>query len=424
LGLSKIKQLIIGIFVKIFRMIKVVKLFPPLIEAVEKALVEIFIENRKADKAIAGILKSNPKWGSRDRGFIAENTYEIVRNWRLVNFLAGRVDVENQRAGTYREIIGIWLIIKGYDISNSPLFEKIDVESILAKKHETQKDRKVFYSVPDWMDTYISKEIGESWDKELEALSQQAEVYLRVNTTKIAKADLIALLKTKDVEVAEVKGVESALRLVKRLNVFSLEEFRKGFFEVQDAGSQMISELLDIQPEHRVIDACAGAGGKTLHMANIMNNKGRIIALDVEEHKLVELKSRAKRNGLSNIETRLIESKTIKRLKETADRLLLDVPCSGLGVLKRNPDAKWKLKEEFLTEIQEVQASILENYSKIVKHGGKLVYATCSILPSENEIQVQKFLLNNPDFKLLTERKLSPYHDGFDGFYMALIERE
>ena len=400
------------------------KLFPPLIEAVEKALVEIFIENRKADKAIAGILKSNPKWGSRDRGFIAENTYEIVRNWRLVNFLAGRDDIENQRAGTYREIIGIWLIIKGYDISNSPIFEKLDAEGILAKKQETQKDRKVFYSVPDWMDAYISKEIGERWDNELKALSQQAEVYLRVNTTKISKADLIALLNTKDVEVAEVKGVESALRLVKRLNVFSLEEFRKGFFEVQDAGSQMISELLDIQPEHRVIDACAGAGGKTLHMANIMNNKGRIIALDVEEHKLIELKSRAKRNGLSNIETRLIESKTIKRLKESADRLLLDVPCSGLGVLKRNPDAKWKLKEEFLTEIQQVQANILENYSKIVKHGGKLVYATCSILPSENEKQVQKFLLNNPDFKLLTERKLSPAQDGFDGFYMALIERE
>ncbi|MCP9769786.1 RsmB/NOP family class I SAM-dependent RNA methyltransferase [Lacihabitans sp. LS3-19] len=405
-------------------MIKVVKLFPPLIEAVEKALVEIFIENRKADKAIAGILKSNPKWGSRDRGFIAENTYEIVRNWRLVNFLAGRDDVDNQRAGTYREIIGIWLIIKGYDISNSPLFEKIDAESILAKKQEAEKDRKVFYSVPDWMDAYISKEIGENWDKELEALSQQAEVYLRVNTTKISKTELIALLKTKDVEVAEVEGVESALRLVKRMNVFSLEEFRKGFFEVQDAGSQMISVLLDIQPEQRVIDACAGAGGKTLHMANIMNNKGRIIALDVEEHKLVELKSRAKRNGLSNIETRLIESKTIKRLKETADRLLLDVPCSGLGVLKRNPDAKWKLKEEFLTEIQAVQANILENYSKILKHGGKMVYATCSILPSENEKQVEKFLSNNPEYKLVTEKKLSPAKDGFDGFYMALIERE
>ena len=185
----------------------------------------------------------------------------------------------------------------------------------------------------------------------------------------------------------------------------------------------MISELLDIQPEQRVIDACAGAGGKTLHMSNIMKNKGRIIALDVEEHKLVELKSRAKRNGLSNIEPKLIESKTIKRLRDTADRLLLDVPCSGLGVLKRNPDAKWKLKPEFLEEIKQVQATILQDYSKILKSGGKMVYATCSILPSENEKQVEKFLANNPDYFLIKDNKVSPAKSGFDGFYMALIGR-
>ncbi|MCP9746894.1 RsmB/NOP family class I SAM-dependent RNA methyltransferase [Lacihabitans sp. CS3-21] len=402
-------------------MSKVIKLFPPLIEAIEKALVEIFVENRKADKAISGILKSNPKWGSRDRGFIAENTYDMVRNWRLINYCYGEDDVSNKLTGTYRELIGIWLIFKGYDLSSSTLFGKIDIEKINERRLEADKDRRIKFSVADWMDEKISEEIGEAWPAELEALSNQAEVFLRVNTTKISKEDLIKLLQEKDVEVSEVEGVESALLLKKRMNVFSLEEFKKGFFEVQDAGSQMISELLDIQPEQRVIDACAGAGGKTLHMANIMKNKGRIIALDVEEHKLVELKSRAKRNGLSNIEPKLIESKTIKRLRDTADRLLLDVPCSGLGVLKRNPDAKWKLKPEFLDEIKQVQATILQDYSKILKSGGKMVYATCSILPSENEKQVEKFLANNPDYFLIKEKKVSPAQTGFDGFYMALI---
>ena len=405
-------------------MSKVIKLFPPLVEAVEKALVEIFIENRKADKAISGILKSNPKWGSRDRGFIAENTYDIVRNWRLINYCAGIESVENKLPGTYRDLIGIWLTFNGYDISNNTLFGNLDFKQIADRKKTAESDRKIKYSVPDWMDKRISEEIGEAWDKELEALSQQAEVYLRVNTTKVSKEELMKIFAEKDVQVAEVEGVSSALLLKKRINVFSLEEFRKGFFEVQDAGSQMISEMLDIQPEQRVIDACAGAGGKTLHMANIMANKGRIIALDVEEHKLVELKTRAKRNALSNIETRLIESKTIKRLRETADRLLLDVPCSGLGVLKRNPDAKWKLKSEFLEEINKVQATILEDYSKILKPGGKMVYATCSILPSENEMQVEKFLGNNKDYFLIEEKKLSPARDGFDGFYMALMGRK
>jgi 16S rRNA (cytosine967-C5)-methyltransferase len=403
---------------------QIVKLFPPLIDAIEKALGEIFVENRKADKVIAGILKSNPKWGSRDRGFIAENTYDIVRNWRLINYCAGNEDYTNPLVVTNKTLIGVWFVLKGYDLSNNHIFSKLDEKEILKRRAEAEKDRKIKYSVADWMDAKIESEIGKNWEPELEALSQQAEVFLRVNTTKISKEELLKTLLEKEIDVAGVEGVESALVLRKRMNVFSLEEFRKGFFEVQDAGSQMISEMLDIQPEQRVIDACAGAGGKTLHMANIMNNKGRIIALDVEEHKLVELKTRAKRNGLSNIETRLIESKTIKRLKETADRLLLDVPCSGLGVLKRNPDAKWKLRPEFLDEIQEVQATILQDYSKILKHGGKMIYATCSILPSENEKQVEKFLKNNPDFKLIKERKVSPSKDGFDGFYMALMSKE
>jgi 16S rRNA (cytosine967-C5)-methyltransferase len=174
----------------------------------------------------------------------------------------------------------------------------------------------------------------------------------------------------------------------------------------------------------RVIDACAGAGGKSLHLAAIMKNKGRIIAMDVESHKLEELKKRARRAGVDNLETRLIESsKTIKRLENAADRLLLDVPCSGLGVLKRNPDAKWKLSPEFVSNVRELQQHILTDYSMMLKPGGIMVYSTCSILPSENGKQVEGFIQSNKDkFELMDEKTCWP-SEGFDGFYMARIKK-
>jgi 16S rRNA (cytosine967-C5)-methyltransferase len=146
--------------------------------------------------------------------------------------------------------------------------------------------------------------------------------------------------------------------------------------------------------------------------------------MDVEEWKLNELKKRAKRNNVQNVETRLIDSKTIKRMKDSADRLLLDVPCSGLGVLRRNPDSKWKLKPEFIEQIRQTQHEILTNYSQILKKGGKMVYATCSILPSESEDQVKRFLKEQgSNWKFIEEKRISPVCDGFDGFYMAKLER-
>jgi 16S rRNA (cytosine967-C5)-methyltransferase len=196
-------------------------------------------------------------------------------------------------------------------------------------------------------------------------------------------------------------------------------------FEVQDAASQLIAPFLRVAPGMRVVDACAGAGGKTLHLAAMMKNKGRIIAMDVEALKLEELQKRAKRAGVSNLEVKRIESsKTIKRLENSADRLLLDVPCSGLGVLKRNPDAKWKLSPEFIENVKELQQHILQDYCNMLKKDGLMVYSTCSILPSENEQQVENFLAQHGDkFELIDQKHAWPT-DGFDGFYMALLRKK
>jgi 16S rRNA (cytosine967-C5)-methyltransferase len=255
-------------------------------------------------------------------------------------------------------------------------------------------------------------------------MNSQAPVFLRVNLLKTDKHTLKEALLKAGIETSEVPECTNALKLTKRENVFQNKLFKDGMFEVQDAGSQLISEFLDPKPGDTVIDACAGAGGKSLHLAALMKNKGRIISLDVEDWKLEELKKRARRAGAFNVEARLIEkSNTIKNLKSKADKILLDVPCSGLGVIRRNPDAKWKLSLKSIEETKKMQEEILNSYSGMLKINGTLVYSTCSILPSENHEQVNKFLETNKNFTMLEENTLFP-HRGFDGFYMAMLKRE
>lgn len=399
------------------------RLHPPLARAVVGTLVQIFGEQRKASKAIEFTLKSNRKWGSRDRAFIAENSYEIVRWWRLLHYLNGSTHDQN-KSDTLWSILGIHLKMKGYDLPNWTEFKAIANFDFSNRLKRAKEIRKVRESIPDWIDKIGVQELGDAWDSELAALNKPADVFLRVNTSKTNKNDLLKSLIKDEVETEEVETVSTALRVLKRKNLFTTKSFKAGLFEVQDAGSQMISTFLDAQPGMRVIDACAGAGGKTLHLSNLMANKGSIIAMDTEEWKLAELKKRAKRNGAHNIEQRHIDSsKVIKRLKEKGDRLLLDVPCTGLGVLRRNPDAKWKIDPDYLDKLVKIQADILQRYSQMLRVGGKMVYATCSILKKENQDQVNKFLKENENFKLLNEKALTPLQNGFDGFYMALMEK-
>jgi 16S rRNA (cytosine967-C5)-methyltransferase len=248
---------------------------------------------------------------------------------------------------------------------------------------------------------------------------------LRTNTLKAQVKDLQKILEESRVETETLRWSPLALELPFSRNVFRVPAFKEGLFEVQDAASQMVSDLLGPQPGMRVIDACAGSGGKTLHLAAIMQNKGKIIALDNKEFKLQELKKRAKRAGATIIETREItSSKSIKRLYETADKLLIDAPCSGLGVLRRNPDAKWKLKEDEIIAMRQQQAELWDKYAPMTKKGGHMVYAVCSILPSEGEEQLDGFMKRNSGkWKVLAEKRYSPEIHQADGFYMCLLER-
>ena len=393
-----------------------------IIQAIETGLQQIFEEKIYADRVLEHILKSNPLWGSRDRRQIAETTYDIVRWWRRICFAA---KINENDPLKYRKALTAWYLIKQeYEITEWLCPIDVSEKELVQRYHAKDLKRDIRESIPEWLDSMCANELGDIWDDELHALNEQADLILRVNSIKTSHEDLKKILSAQTVESQKIKGYKDALLIPTRINVFKLAAFKEGLFEIQDASSQLVAPFIDAQAGMRVIDACAGGGGKSLHIAAQMNNKGRVIAMDVEQWKLDELKKRARRGGISIIETRAIDNtKAIKRLYDSADRLLLDVPCSGLGVLRRNPDAKWKLSADFIAEMQKKQIQILSDYSRMVKIGGKIVYATCSILPSENTLQVQKFLQSNENFQLEEEKIVLP-SQGFDGFYMARLVRK
>jgi len=388
-----------------------------------KVLDGTFNQNFYADKTIEKILKSDKRWGSRDRGFIAETSYEIIRWKRLYSQISETKSP--YKYGELWKVFSVWAVLKGIQLPNWKEFENTPTRRIKGKFDSLVKIRKFRESIPDWLDRTGCDELGENrWTSELSALNEKANVIIRANSLKINVNDLRKELQKEDIQVEKINGFPEALKLRERKNLFKTKAFQNGYFELQDASSQLVAPFLKAEKGMKICDVCAGAGGKTLHLSAITENKGQIIAMDIFKNKLFELKRRAKRNNAFNIETRLIENnKSIKRLHGKIDRLLIDAPCSGLGVLRRNPDSKWKLSQNFLDKIKDTQQEILKRYSPMLKENGKLVYATCSILPSENELQIKKFLKTEQGkkFKVEDEKKISPAQSGFDGFYMARL---
>lgn len=398
--------------------------FPARIEAVVQILDSIMGRNQYADKALERYFKDNRKAGSDDRAFISEMVYDAVRHWNYLVWFTGD-GFSFKREGLWL-LVGNLLFLKGYELPEWREFASINTAKAAERAKRKNLPRHILQSVSEELDSLAIEQMGEErWAAELAAMNVSADVVLRANTLHTDVNRLKVLLQRSGVETETLSGYPDALKLKERSNVFRHSLFEEGFFEVQDAGSQTIAPFLDVEPGMRVIDACAGAGGKTLHLACLMKNKGKIIAMDVEAFKLDELKTRARRNGISLIETRLIEgTKVIKGLSESADRLLLDVPCTGSGVLRRNPDAKYKITRDFFRRVTALQGEILQDYSRMLRPGGKLVYATCSLFADENQNRVRSFLEKNPDFMLEREHMHYPSETGFDGFYMALMKRK
>jgi 16S rRNA (cytosine967-C5)-methyltransferase len=389
------------------------------------SIVSKVMENGfNADKTIHFEFKNNQITNETDRAIIADTSYEIIRYWRLL------LEIFNNYPQTqpvdYFHLVAAWFTLNNYVIPPSNKFKLFDPAKVKQQFNQLSGIRKIKQSIPDWLDQSGFSAYSENWESELEALNNKPETFIRVNRLKIKPAELLTKLTNLGLKATIVNKSPDAIQLDSSNNIFSLKLYKEGYFEVQDAGSQLIALYLDARPGQRVADACAGNGGKTLHLASIMQNKGKIVALDINEEKLKTLKSRVAKAGIDIVETRHIQSsKTIKRLESGFDRLLLDVPCSGTGALRHNPEIKWRMNPEKISSLLETQAKILEQYSRMLKKDGLLVYATCSILPSENNEQVSSFIQKNKgQFELVKEQFISPSQTGFDGFYMAQIVRK
>jgi 16S rRNA (cytosine967-C5)-methyltransferase len=395
-----------------------VTLHPNLTTQILGALGDIFARNQHAEQVVDARLKANRKWGARDRRLFAESVYENVRWWRLNWNLAGLPDAECllPEAITEERVRTLWEAywVRHEATPTSPQASQTEELPLAIRA-----------SVPDWLFELGSKEFGAEWPGLLAALNQPADVFLRANSLHTTAGALKADLGLQGIEADEVPGLPDALRLKERRKLGNSTAFCNGLFEIQDAASQHVAPLLQVEPGQTVIDACCGAGGKTLHLAALMRNKGRILALDVRDKPLHALAERAKRGSISIIELGVLDKEQVHAdLFNSADRVLLDVPCSGLGTLRRSADVKWKMTAKEVARLVRVQARILSDYSQFVKPGGKLVYATCSFLPDENERQIQAFLAERgAAWTLEEEIHLRPDREGFDGFYAARLKR-
>lgn len=384
------------------------------VAAICTAAAQVLQEGRYADQAIERQIKAHPHWSFEEQGFVAEQIYAIVRSYRLLCALLGKTPSSSLE---WEDLLGVWLILQDHPLGKQ--FKFLNPAQIRTAYHNIVEQRAIRESIPDWLDELGAQELGDQWEPTLKALNESPRLVLRVN---LLKTDLPALQQQlQQFNILGIPLAEDAFLIQQRGKLYSTPAFQNGWFEVQDYSSQQVAPFLQVEPGMRVIDACAGNGGKALHLAALMQNKGQIIALDTDARKLEQLRLRARRAGVSIIETRLIEStKTIKRLAQSADRLLLDVPCSGLGVLRRNPDARWRLSIEQLSSLKALQLQLLESYPKMCRPSGKIVYATCSILSSENQLQVDRYLNGAATNYVVEDSKtILPQDEGFDGFFMS-----
>lgn len=390
-----------------------------ILENIEITLFKIFVDNKQADDMVKKLLTSNPKWGSRDRKFIAKSIYDIVRYKRFYEALLTNTDKNN----FFNELIRVYLY-NTYTEEYSTLCDAEWIAKVEENKSKALLVPAIRESFPDWLYELGVNQLGEEkWIKEMEASNREAEVYIRVNTLKSTKEKLKALLLKEQIEAVDVDGYDNALQLKERKNILQTKAFADGLFEIQDIGSQKIVEFLDPKPNTMVMDMCAGAGGKSLYIAAKQFNTGQLVSCDVEPKKLEQLKIRTSRASVRQCITVLLNDlNVLNRYQGKAAKVLIDAPCSGIGVFKRNPDDKWKLSNQKISQLLETQKMVLQNYAPLVQIGGEVVYATCSILPIENDNQISEFLKQDNRFEFIEAKTIYP-SEGADGFYMAKLKR-
>jgi 16S rRNA (cytosine967-C5)-methyltransferase len=416
------------------------RLPPAILGNTEEVLREILRFTAPADTTLSRYFRDHPRLGSRERGAVAEGIYAILRNKSFFTDFA-----EAGSGPTMRR-----LTILG-------LAEAMGVDSLGGLTEEetewleriTQIDRNLMpplmrANMPKWLFDKLVAQYGEADTMALaEALNAPAPLDLRVNSLKSTRDDVRAALAEAPILAEPTPYAPLGLRVLRKPALQNMPLFQSGAIEVQDEGSQVLAQIVGAKRGEMVVDFCAGAGGKTLALGALMRNTGRLYAFDVSEKRLAKLKPRLARSGLSNVHPVQIAHERdakIKRLAGKIDRVLVDAPCSGLGTLRRNPDVKWRQQVTAVAEMQEKQIAILAGAARLVKGGGRLVYATCSFLDEENDQVAAQFLAGNPDFTLvpmhtvLAEQKIElemgdylkmlPHKHHTDGFFAAVFERK
>mgnify|MGYP001187180595 CR=1 FL=1 len=387
-----------------------------------EGLENILFDKRALKPVLNRLLKKNQKWGARDRKFVFNIIIEIVR-WKRKLTEIGKLDINSKNF--LWELLGLWLITNKIELPNWKEFSVLGNQNIDLSFIPKSSKRAFLQSIPNWLDELGIKTFGKIlWEKEIESLNKKAFVYLRINTLKTSTLDVQKKLNKQQVDTFLVPGFPDTLGLSQSKNLINSELYKNGWFEIQDINSQRVSIYTNPKPGMFVIDACTGSGGKALHLATIMQNKGCILAIDPSDMKRKQLEMRSKRNGISIITNDTSENYDIfKKNKEAADIVLIDAPCSGLGVLKRNPLAKWHMDPKRINLITNLQQEIIQKYSILVTKGGILVYATCSIFPNENQDQIKNFLKtkNGKLFRLLDQKTFLTHKSKGDGFYIAKL---
>jgi len=396
--------------------------------------------NQPADVALSGFFRAH-RSGARDRAFIAETAYAVLRRKRLLERLAGP-------RPTPRQLVLLSLSrVRGMSQRQlDPALQEGEAEWLAGIRRGAEPDLTAAEQadLPDWLvERLLSRMTPQALQAMARALNTPAPLDLRVNSLKAERGAVAARLAADGIVAEPCAFAPLGLRLKGKPALQKHPAFLDGSFEVQDEGSQLLGYLLAPRRGEMVVDFCAGAGGKTLALGAMMRSTGRLYALDVSDKRLAKLKPRAARAGLSNVHPIRIAGENdirVKRLAGKADRVLVDAPCSGLGTLRRNPDLKWRQSPQSVAELSLKQAAILAAAAKLVRPGGRLVYATCSILAEENEAIVDAFLAAHPGFRRLSARELlsaqgiavdcgedmclAPQLHGTDGFYAAVLERE
>ncbi|MTI10688.1 RsmB/NOP family class I SAM-dependent RNA methyltransferase [Curvivirga aplysinae] len=415
-----------------------------------------------ADKVLSDWNRANRYAGSKDRNAIASLFYAVLRYRGQLDWWIKRCQGGD---GQNRHRMVIWLALgEGFSMEEikpffdgerynpkplTPAEERILIELSQEKLDKSCQPDMTQANAPLWLEENFKTVFGENIKEELSAFCEEAPVDLRVNTLKASKEEAKQALKEEGIETADCDYSPFGLRLERRRPLSGTKAFKDGLVEVQDEGSQLAAILADTKPGHKVVDFCAGAGGKSLAMGAAMNNTGRIIACDVSEGRLKRAAIRFKRAGLYMIERRTLTSERDKWVKRRSgrmdggfDRVFVDAPCTGTGTWRRNPDQKWKLTQKDVEELAALQSSILDSACRLVVPGGRLIYVTCSILQEENEAQVERFLKENDNFFIHpikdvwkdtlgsdcpTDKdylRLTPHAHGTDGFFVAVMGRK